>query len=388
MRVNLKKIVRKLHLWLGIPAGIVIFVVAITGAVYAFRDEIEDMQRPSLAIRNTDNEILMSPLELKEIAEDVIRKENPQGKSKVKEVTYQGIEHAAKLTTGGKKGDRIDVYLNPYSGKRIYTEQVKDGFFKFIIKGHRSLWLPRNIGKPVIGWSVVIFIIVTITGIVMWYPDMKNSKAVMAAFTIKKKAPYKRKILDYHNILGFYTAIFALIMAVTGLNWSFKKFGEAYYGLITGGKTYEGWNMPESKYNSDAPEYNADDLWTQIKDDYIMDEKCSLRISFPSDKTDSYAVAYNPDGNNKYYRRHMRFFDRYSLDELKGGGLFGIKYEDCSWGQKLYRMNYDLHTGRIAGIPGRIIAFLACVIIASLPITGILIFINKRFKKRRKSIGK
>lgn len=48
---------------------------------------------------------------------------------------------------------------------------------------------------------------------------------------------------------------------------------------------------------------------------------------------------------------------------------------------KLTNMNYDIHVGQIAGLPGKIIAFLASLICASLPITGFIIWLGKRKKK-------
>ena len=43
-------------------------------------------------------------------------------------------------------------------------------------------------------------------------------------------------------------------------------------------------------------------------------------------------------------------------------------------------MNYDIHIGAVLGYPGRIAAFLAALIAASLPITGLLIWLGKRKK--------
>jgi uncharacterized iron-regulated membrane protein len=47
-------------------------------------------------------------------------------------------------------------------------------------------------------------------------------------------------------------------------------------------------------------------------------------------------------------------------------------------------MNYDIHVGQILGLTGKIIAFLASLICASLPITGFIIWWGKRNKKGKK----
>ncbi len=46
--------------------------------------------------------------------------------------------------------------------------------------------------------------------------------------------------------------------------------------------------------------------------------------------------------------------------------------------------NYDIHVGQIAGLTGKIIAFLASLISASLPVTGLIIWLGKRKKGKSK----
>ena len=41
-------------------------------------------------------------------------------------------------------------------------------------------------------------------------------------------------------------------------------------------------------------------------------------------------------------------------------------------------LTYDIHVGRIAGLGGRVAAFLASLVAASLPVTGALIWWNRR----------
>jgi len=46
-------------------------------------------------------------------------------------------------------------------------------------------------------------------------------------------------------------------------------------------------------------------------------------------------------------------------------------------------MNYDIHVGAIAGMPGKIIAFLASLLSASLPVTGFIIWWDREKRKRQ-----
>jgi len=58
---------------------------------------------------------------------------------------------------------------------------------------------------------------------------------------------------------------------------------------------------------------------------------------------------------------------------------------DANAADKLLRMNYDIHTGAIIGLPGKVLAFCASLLCASLPITGFYIWWGRRKKDRREA---
>lgn len=82
-----------------------------------------------------------------------------------------------------------------------------------------------------------------------------------------------------------------------------------------------------------------------------------------------------------YYDSDYRFFDQNTLEEIETPGIFG-KYKDAKLADKILRMNYDIHIGAIGGIAGKIIAFLVSLIIATLPVTGILLWYGRKYKKQ------
>ncbi|MEO8961981.1 MAG: PepSY-associated TM helix domain-containing protein [Ginsengibacter sp.] len=50
-------------------------------------------------------------------------------------------------------------------------------------------------------------------------------------------------------------------------------------------------------------------------------------------------------------------------------------------------MNYDIHTGQLLGLAGKILAFLASLIAASLPITGFYIWWGRKKKKHKMKLS-
>jgi uncharacterized iron-regulated membrane protein len=52
------------------------------------------------------------------------------------------------------------------------------------------------------------------------------------------------------------------------------------------------------------------------------------------------------------------------------------------------RMVYPIHTGRLYGWPTRIIALIAAIVAFSLPITGLLIYLVGRKKRKARAVKK
>lgn len=385
-KISFRKICHWLHLWLGLVSGIIVFIVAITGCIYMFQQEIRNVYLPNQTIE-ISAESFLSPLQLKEKATQYVYKTPADSVNSIYGVTYNKADKAASVAYNHYKNGYTILLLDPYTGKYITEQSYNNDFFYFILSGHRNLWLPYNIGHQIVGWAVIVFALVTITGLVLWMPKKWKAKAVKSGLVIRRKAKSFQRFFDLHKVLGFYTIIFALLFIITGLTWSFKWYAEGYYKLISGGKQIKQWELATSDTTATYVVSNpADSLWQIVNKEYPIGKQGTLSFDFPTDdKTGTYRICYNSANNNEtYYKRHFRFFDQKTLKELEGGGLYGVSYENSSGADKFYRMTYDIHVGAIAGLPGRIVMFLSSLIIASLPITGFVIWWKKRPKKKEK----
>lgn len=65
--MKFKKIIGLLHLWLGLASGIVVFIISITGCLYAFQEEILNATE-SFRYVEPRASVQLSPSVLKEIA--------------------------------------------------------------------------------------------------------------------------------------------------------------------------------------------------------------------------------------------------------------------------------------------------------------------------------
>ncbi|WP_367771485.1 PepSY-associated TM helix domain-containing protein [Flavobacterium sp. WC2421] len=371
---NLKKGIGKIHLWLGLSSGIIVFIIAITGCLYAFQEEIQNLTEEYRFVPEQQSPFL-PPSQLLKIAQKQLPTKTIHAlkynrKTDAAEAIFFHYEPTYYYTT----------YLNPYSGKVLKTVDNETGFFHFILDGHYYLWLPDQIGQVVVASATLLFLILIISGFILWYPKNKNAAKQRFTFKWKKGMKWKRKNYDLHNITGFYVLLIAFIFAVTGLIWGFQWFAFSYYKVLGGEKSLV-YVEPISKIEKgpkNAPASPLDIIWEKMKIEHPKAE--SIELHPPENDNSSIAVNINSD-KETYSKIDYRYFDQYSLKEIKVNHIWGRK-KDAKLADTLTKMNYDIHTGGIFGLAGKVFAFLISLLIASLPVTGTLIWWGKNKKQK------
>ena len=216
-----------------------------------------------------------------------------------------------------------------------------------------------------------------ISGLILWWP--KNKSASKQRFTIKWNARWRRVNYDLHNVLGFYMTWVAIVLACTGLIWGFQWFAKSVY-TVTGGKNSLVYQEPLSDTTKAAnlQQPAIDAIWHRLKAEHPGAE--ILEVHIPETKASPIAANTNPDAST-YWQTDYRYFDQFTLKELPASSIYG-RFKNAAVADKIIRMNYDIHTGAILGLPGKILMFFASLIAASLPVTGIYIWWGRRKKKK------
>ena len=372
--MTIKKLIRTLHLWLGLSSGILIVFLGITGCMLAFEREIETLQ--TFRYVAPREKAFVPPSVLKETAIRLL-----PGKT-LHSVIYGGKKDAAQMVFFSTDPEYYYIiFMDPYTGKVLKLKNMDHDFFRITINGHFYLWLPPSIGQPIIASATLIFVVMMISGLILWWP--RNKAAKKQRFKIKWSARWRRRNYDLHNVLGFYMTWVSLFVAATGLVWGFQWFAKTIYWTTSGGKTMTDYYEPVSVQPVAAtvllsPE---DKVWEMMNADYKNAE--TIEVHYATNDSSVIVAGGNPDAST-YWKIDYRYFDQYTFKELPVTHLYG-RYETSSVADKIARMNYDVHTGQILGLPGKILAFFASLIAASLPVTGFYIWWGKKKKRKKNS---
>jgi uncharacterized iron-regulated membrane protein len=373
--MKFKKITSVLHLWLGLGSGFVIFVLGITGAIYVFTDELKTVfYRDRLFVEASSKPRMPLSKLIPKVEKEL--EGNPVSRVEMYAAPDRSyVFRSMKLDPEGfSHWDYYKfykrVYVNPYDGTILYVENSKNEFFNLVLGLHMRLLFGEKIGHAVVSYSVLAFVVLLLSGIVLWMPKKWNTTERNKSFKIKWSAKFKRINYDLHNVLGFYAFLVLLMIAITGLCWSFDWMKNSVRYIANGAKNVEKVKPAVSDSTQFSTASAVDVAFSSARTQ--SGQAFSFLINFPS----------KPEGtiNISSYLSSWNLHDRVqaSYDRYTGKLLRSSTYEELNTGDKVYQLNYDLHTGTYLNLPSRILAFVASLIAACLPLTGFYIWWGKR----------
>lgn len=243
----MRKIFAKIHLWLSLPLGIVLTVVCLSGAVLVFEGEITRALHPELYRVAAPADA--RPLRPSQLA-DRIGGQMPDSLHLVSlQLSARSDEPCmAAFRETGRKQLSVDPYTGNVNG---WTESP--AFFGTVRKLHRWLLDPppskgeKSVGKAIVGVSTLALVLILVSGLILWIPRSRK------ALRNRLKVSYsdgRRFWHDCHVSLGFYATLLLLVMALTGLTWSFGWYRTAAYVLFGG--------TPQTAVAEEAPARKTD----------------------------------------------------------------------------------------------------------------------------------
>ncbi|MEL4307178.1 PepSY-associated TM helix domain-containing protein [Joostella sp. CR20] len=365
-----RKFINDVHLWLGIASGIILFLVCFSGTFLAFEHEIKDLFAEKMKVVPTGDSKSISALTAliqQKVEGELTRVTLPSSADEPYEFT---------IKTSPKDRRGTAFYVNPYTAEILKAPKSSaDGFMMAMFRMHRWIMLDVPVGRPIVGVATIIFLILSITGIVLWFPKKIKWKTIKPGLKIKWNANWKRINHDLHNTLGFYACIFIVIMAITGLCWSFEGYREGL-GNIMGAKAFgnRGGGPKLEVKVQDKPAISLEKAIAITHKEFDFEGK--TRISFPNERAQVYNISkYNEASFSPVAP------DALAID-IYGNVLHKEYFNDKPLNVRIMSLIRPIHTGEIFGTFSQIIYFLACLIATTLPITGTLIWINKMKKKK------
>ncbi len=218
-----KKTFFQIHWFLGITAGLILSLMGVTGAIYSYEQQILKWMNPDSYVVEVQNQNKLSPAELYQH----FTKQEPD--IKINSVTIAALPEQASTVNIAKEGERrgYNMLVNPYTAE-VLPEIKGKKFFKFVEQLHRNLTV-GPVGKQITGACTLMLLFFVLSGLYLRWPKRHTLKQW---FMLKPQLKGRNFIWDLHAVVGTWVAIFYLIIATTGLTWSYSWWKNGLYAVL------------------------------------------------------------------------------------------------------------------------------------------------------------
>ena len=375
------KIIFWSHLLAGVIAGVVIFIMSVTGVIlmyehqlveYAGRD-VRDVVPPGGAARLSLDEIVARA-----------RAQTPEARP-----TGLILRNQPTASVAVGLGGEGTVYVNPYSGAVLGRDSKLHDWFRDVIGWHRWLGMEgagRDTGRAITGACNLAFLWLAVTGIYLWWPRTWDWRGLKTSLLFNPRLSGKARDWNWHNVIGFWSSSVLVVLTVSAAVMSYPWANDLLYTLTgseqpsrsqgsTPADQATRRNVREEPQTR-TPGASFDVLLARAQQQ--MPEWATIMIRLPA-RADAPVVVSMQEAQPP----HPFARSQLTLDRATGAVVGWEPYSGSSPGRKLRTYLRGLHTGEALGFIGQTIAGLASLGGCFLVWTGFAMACRRfRYRKR------
>lgn len=218
-----KKTFFQIHWFLGITAGLMLSIMGVTGAIYSYEPQILKWMNSDSYTVQVQEQDKLSPAQLYQH----FQTQNPE--MKINSITVAQDPSACSTVNIVKEGARrgYNMMVNPYTAE-VLPEIKGREFFQFVQQLHRNLTV-GPVGKQITGACALMLIFFVLSGLYLRWPKRHSVKQWLA---VKPQLKGRNFIWDLHAVVGTWVVIFYLILACTGLYWSYDWWRNGMFKVL------------------------------------------------------------------------------------------------------------------------------------------------------------
>ena len=212
-----RKAIFQIHLWTGIGLGVYLLMICLTGSVLVYRNELFQAFSPEPVIVVGSGQSLTT-----------------EGLTGAAQRVYPDYE-VTNVRMGDTRNHAVEISLrngdetmrrlfHPYTGVDL-GNPLPFGYraSAWMLDLHDNL-LGGRTGRRLNGIGAFLFIVLAVTGTVIWWPGVRNWRR---SLTPDLSATWRRLTWSLHSAFGFWFMPFVLIWGVSGVYLSFPEMFQA-----------------------------------------------------------------------------------------------------------------------------------------------------------------
>jgi uncharacterized iron-regulated membrane protein len=357
------------HRWVALGLGGILILSGLTGAFLVAARPLDKLLHPTLFVAGNDGVGVGQLASFESIRRNLAAEFGPQAS-----FTFRPPREPAETMQVRVRAPSAwdgTVYLDPGSGREQGRRGEDEGIVALAYKLHSALMLDRT-GKAVLAWTALAYLVLTVSGLIAWWPR-KWPPSLRMAFN--KGA--LRALFDVHRNGG---AILALLLAVcmaSGAYLAWRPIG-GWITLASGQPPVVAPKLPARPAGA-IPPRSLDELAATAQAafpdgaiGYLLytprsDRPLAIRMRVPDDP--------HPNGRSTVW-----------LDPRDGTVLAAQRWNQLDPGARINSVLYPLHTGELGGVAGEAIVALLGLGLGVLGISGIWLWWRRRAWKAQLKI--
>ena len=368
------------HFYAGLLVLPFLVLLAVTGALYLFKGEIEAV------VHRDIKQVAASDIPMLPPSQWIARAEVVQPGTVLKVLPPATPTSSAEIVVRGADGKRISVYLNPHDGSVLGTLPER-GTAMWIVRRVHSLAEFGPIANGAIeiagGWTLLL----VGTGFVLWWP-----RGGAGGLRVRGRPRTRLFWRDVHAVTGVFAGLFIVVMAGTGMAWSVfwgdqvnAWANQSNHGYPQG--VYV--NVPMSQQR--LAEVNGPTAWSleqarvpqsmpaatrPIGVDRAVDlveargVPAGYTLSLPRGPAGVYSATVYPSDLTRQRVLH--------LDQYSGMALLDMSYGDYGTAARAMEWGINFHMGQEWGWFNKAVLLLLCLVVVVMAVSAIAMWWKRR----------
>jgi uncharacterized iron-regulated membrane protein len=217
---TLRRLWLNIHLWIGVGLAVLLIPISISGGLLVFHDDLDALINPQ-RYAVTGSQVALPASDYLAKAAEAVAKDPADlrvtGLRYPEEGGPMRVVTRAGNTPQGTRPRFVTVFLDPPTGNVLDVMEFSSSFIGFLHVFHENLMLPQYNGRQIVGWAGVGMLILSLTGIWLWWP--RNGGFLKGLRWTRSP----RFTFNLHSMLGFWISIPLAVVSLTGIYLSFPQ---------------------------------------------------------------------------------------------------------------------------------------------------------------------
>lgn len=384
----MKQLIRTLHLWTGLVFGTILVAMGLTGSALAWMHELDTALNPGLlhvappAGLADGAALTIAPAAAQAAVARLERDPRygrpgmivfPERAGDVFVAWYKPSGAGPAWRMEASRQVMVDPATLQVTGERNWGEPglSRPLLMPTLFHVHRYL-VAGDVGKTVTAITGISLALMTLTGIVLWWPRLTLA-ALRAALSVRHGGNWPRFSFQLHRSAGFFAAPVLLFMGFSGVQFNMPAWVNPLIGAVAPVTV-----NAKAANRSDGSARAAPAVALASAGEAFPDARPS-RLTLPAKKNQPYEIRMRQPGE----ARQGDGATRITVDSGDGAVLRVVDPLRARGGDKFISWLFPLHTGEAFGAAGKAFTSFVGLLPLAFFVTGLVVWLKLRRPKKQ-----